>query len=79
MDNWQECTLTCRGVMARQMPVNNQMGMGHERYDSTLGAVASETGFSEANHRAFYRRWAEVMAAPDWRALKNGHRDARRA
>ena len=73
MDNWQECTLTCRGVMARQMPVNNQMGMGHERYDSTLGAVASESGFSESNHRAFYRRWADVMASPDWRGLANGH------
>ena len=28
MDNWQECTQTCRGVMSRQMPINNQMGLG---------------------------------------------------
>ncbi len=61
MDNWQECTQTCRGVMSRQMPVNNQMGMGHERFDEALGALASDFGFSESNHREFYRRWAELM------------------
>ena len=22
MDNWQECTQTCRGIMARRLPVN---------------------------------------------------------
>jgi 3-phenylpropionate/trans-cinnamate dioxygenase alpha subunit len=62
MDNWQECTQTCRGVVARRLPVNNQMGLGHERFDTALGAWASDTGFSESNHRQFYRRWAELMA-----------------
>src|SRR6266436_4352464 len=41
MDNWQECTQTCRGVMARRMPVNTQMGMGHERFDAGLNARAN--------------------------------------
>lgn len=63
MDNWQECTQTCRGVMARRMPLNTQMGLGRERYDEGLGAWASDTGFSESNHRQFYRRWAELMAS----------------
>src|SRR6516165_7532292 len=62
MDNWQECTQTCRGVMARRLPINNQMGLGHERFDAALGAWASDAGFSESNHREFYRRWAELMA-----------------
>jgi hypothetical protein len=26
MDNWQECTQTCRGVASRRMPINNQIG-----------------------------------------------------
>ncbi len=65
MDNWQECTQTCRGVMSRRMPVNNQMGMGYERFDEALGALASDFGFSESNHREFYRRWAELMATPE--------------
>jgi hypothetical protein len=66
MDNWQECTQTCRGVMARQVPINNQMGLGHERFDAALGAWASDSGFSESNHRQFYWRWAQLMAADSW-------------
>src|SRR5947208_2819394 len=62
MDNWKECTQTCRGVMSRRVPVNNQMGLGHERFDPALGAWTSDYGFSESNHRQFYGRWAELMA-----------------
>ena len=61
LDNWQECTQTCRGVMARRVPINNQMGLGHERFDPAFGALVSDSGFSESNHRQFYRRWAELM------------------
>jgi phenylpropionate dioxygenase-like ring-hydroxylating dioxygenase large terminal subunit len=66
MDNWQECTSTCRGVMARRVPVNTQMGLGHERFDAALGAWVSDSGFSESNHRQFYRRWGQLMAANSW-------------
>jgi len=38
------------------------MGLGHDRFDPALGAWASDSGFSECNHRQFYRRWAELMA-----------------
>jgi hypothetical protein len=72
MDNWQECTRTCQGVMARRMPLNTQMGIGHERFDDGLNGWASEWRMSESNHRQFYRRWAEVMTADNWAALSNG-------
>src|SRR6266853_5512861 len=72
MDNWQECTRTCRGVMARKMPLNTQMGLGHELFDPELGGVASEYLMSESNDRQFYRRWAERIAAKDWADLPNG-------
>ncbi len=66
MDNWQECTETCRGVVARRMKLNTQMGLGRERFDPALGGWASDYRYSESNHRQFYRRWAELMAAaPD--------------
>ena len=42
MDNWQECTQTCRGVMSRRMPLNTQMGLGHDRFDPALGAWVSD-------------------------------------
>jgi len=69
MDNWQECTQTCRGVVSRRMPLNTQMGLGRERFDPALGALVSDYRFSESNHRQFYRRWAELMEGADWSAL----------
>jgi 3-phenylpropionate/trans-cinnamate dioxygenase alpha subunit len=69
MDNWQECTQTCRGVMSRQMPLNTQMGLGHDHFDPALGAWVSDYRFSESNHRQFYKRWGDLMEAPGWDAL----------
>ncbi|MBI3325983.1 MAG: aromatic ring-hydroxylating dioxygenase subunit alpha [Nitrospinae bacterium] len=66
MDNWQECTQTCRGVVSRRAALNTQMGLGHERFDEDLGAWASDFRMSESNHRQFYRRWAQLMAADSW-------------
>jgi len=38
-------------------------GARHERFDEGLNAWASDYRMSESNHRQFYRRWAELMAA----------------
>jgi hypothetical protein len=43
------------------MPLDNRMGLGHDRFDPALGAWVSDYRFSESNHRQFYRRWAELM------------------
>ena len=72
MENWQECTRTCRGVVGRRMPINNQMGLGHELFDAALGAWASDSGFSESNHQQFYGRWAQLMKADDWAEVPCG-------
>jgi 3-phenylpropionate/trans-cinnamate dioxygenase alpha subunit len=71
MDNWQACTQTGRGVVARRHPLNYEMGLGHERYDDDLKALTSEYRFSETNHRQFYQRWAQLMAAEKWAELKS--------
>ncbi len=70
MDNWQECTRTCRGVVSRRSALNTQMGLGHERYDEDLKAWASDFRMSESNHRSFYLRWAQLIAAESWAELK---------
>ena len=62
MDNWQGCTQTGLGVVARRYPLNYEMGLGLERFDEDLGALASDYRYSESNHRGFYRRWAQLMA-----------------
>ena len=66
MDNWQECTHTSRGLVSRRFELNMQMGLGHEQYRPDLGGWASDFRISESNHRQFYRRWAELMAANSW-------------
>jgi len=71
MDNWQECTQTCRGTVARRMPLNIQMGLGHDRFDEDLQAWASDYRISESNHRSFYRRWAQLMEADSWAEVSN--------
>ena len=49
-----------------------EMGLGHERFDQELGAWASDYRYSESNHRGFYRRWAQLMAAESWAAVATG-------
>ncbi len=71
MDNWQECTHTSRGVVSRRFDLNMQMGLGHEQYRPDLGGWASDYRLSESNHRQFYRRWSELMAAETWADLPN--------
>jgi nitrite reductase/ring-hydroxylating ferredoxin subunit len=66
MDNWQGCTQTGRGVVARRDFLSYEMGLGHERFDEELGAWASDYRYSEINHRGFYRRWARLMSADSW-------------
>jgi phenylpropionate dioxygenase-like ring-hydroxylating dioxygenase large terminal subunit len=66
VDNWQECTRSGRGVVARRHTLNTQMGLGHERFDEDLQAWTSDFRLSESNYRQFYRRWAELMTAKSW-------------
>jgi 3-phenylpropionate/trans-cinnamate dioxygenase alpha subunit len=66
MDNWQGCTQTGRGVVARRAFLSYEMGLRHEHFDEDLGAWASDYRYSESNHRGFYRRWAQLMAAESW-------------
>ena len=62
MDNWQACTETCRGVVARRLNLNYQMGLGRDQFSDDLGAWASEFPISEVSHRNFYAHWAKLMS-----------------
>jgi 3-phenylpropionate/trans-cinnamate dioxygenase alpha subunit len=59
-ENWNQCTASSRGYIARQYPFNYQMGLGHdqamEEYPGRRGA-----NFAELNQRGFYQRWRELM------------------
>ena len=66
MDNWQECTLTTRGVVARRYPLNYQQGLGHSWFDAELEGWASDHRLSESNQRSFYHRWSQLMSGTGW-------------
>ena len=69
MDNWQECTRSGRGVVARRHMLNYQMGLGHEGYSEEKEGLGSHSSSSDSNQRQFYKRWREMMAAPRWADL----------
>ena len=70
-ENFNQCTASSRGWVARRYPLNYQMGLGHEGLsDQWPGAT---TGLvSEINQRAFYRRWREMVMAESWGELTAG-------
>ncbi|HLQ32645.1 MAG TPA: aromatic ring-hydroxylating dioxygenase subunit alpha [Chloroflexota bacterium] len=58
--NWTQVSWSGRGVAARRVPLNYQMGLGHEGpHDDIPGRVGPWE--SDTNQRAFYRYWAELM------------------
>jgi phenylpropionate dioxygenase-like ring-hydroxylating dioxygenase large terminal subunit len=60
-ENWEQCTRSARGWMARQQFMDYSMGMGHEWYNDELkGAIGKAQ--SEGNQRGLYRRWASDMS-----------------
>jgi phenylpropionate dioxygenase-like ring-hydroxylating dioxygenase large terminal subunit len=71
MDNWQGCTQTARGAVARRLELSYEMGLGHERFDPDFGAIASDYRYSESNHRGFYRHWSRLMAGESWAELRS--------
>ena len=50
-------------AVARRYPLNYQMGLGREQLvDDGQGPPRVASLVNENNQRAFYRRWAELMA-----------------
>ena len=49
MYNWQECTQTRRGVMARRARLSYQMGLGHECYNQDYKAAIADFRCNDSN------------------------------
>ena len=69
MNNFIQCTLSGGSWKGQKVPLNQQLGLGHERNGDQLPGTVQPCP-SEMNQRAFYGRWAEVMAAPSWDKIK---------
>ena len=66
MNNWVQCTDTARGTVARRYPQNIQAHLGREERCGPIGGGR--------RLRAFYARWAMMMAAEDWSDVDLGTR-----
>jgi nitrite reductase/ring-hydroxylating ferredoxin subunit len=64
MENWCYATVASKGPIARRLPYNYQLALGHGGPHPSLdGAWVSEGEFSEANALTMYGHWARLMAA----------------
>lgn len=61
-DNWMQATQASRGVGGRRVPLNYQMGLGHQsQHDDLPGRVGPF--YSDTCQRNFYAHWSELMEA----------------
>ena len=65
-ENWNEIQKVLRGHMAKQFPLNVQMGLGYEQRD--VGGYPGKTNhvYCEMAARGFYQRWADLLSAESW-------------
>lgn len=70
VNNWEHCTATARGWIARRYPQNIQAGMTA----SPEAEVGRRIG---ARLRGLYSRWAVMMEAPNWDRINLGSHDWR--
>jgi 3-phenylpropionate/trans-cinnamate dioxygenase alpha subunit len=61
MNNWFQSTQTALGVIAKKYPMNLQLALNHEE----------EASVNETGQRSIYHRWAKLMDAPSWSAIKD--------
>ncbi len=67
-ENWTNITAATRGAIARSaLRFDYTMGLGHEEMvrDFPGPGQVLNTKFQEANSRAFFRRWRELILAED--------------
>ncbi len=68
-DNWQQVTAAARGTVSRRLPMNYQMGLGHDAEHDVLPGQLSY-GPGDHNQLNMYRWWAEFMTMPTWTDLR---------
>jgi hypothetical protein len=73
-ENWDQSTNGTKGVVSQRYNLNYSMAIGHgEMIDDEMGPPRIESLTNEHCQLWHYRVWAEYMAAPDWRYLREHH------
>ncbi|MBE0590721.1 MAG: aromatic ring-hydroxylating dioxygenase subunit alpha, partial [Hydrogenophaga sp.] len=65
-ENWEYSTRTNAGYVTRQQDLYLGLGMATRLQDSDLPGNVFRGQINEANQRAFYQRWHDLMKAGRW-------------
>jgi ethylbenzene dioxygenase subunit alpha len=65
-ENWEHCTRANEGFVTRQQKLHYGLGMDSQIAHDELKGKVFQTQINDANQRAFYLRWADLMSAESW-------------
>ena len=65
-ENWENATRANKGVVTRRQRLYYGLGRNTEEDHPDMPGRVYRNFFSDANQMAFYRRWADLMAAERW-------------
>lgn len=68
-ENWEYCTKTSRGVVTRYQDLYVGLGMNTYIADSDLPGNVYKGQINEANSRAFYQRWKDLLQTESWKDM----------
>jgi ethylbenzene dioxygenase alpha subunit len=70
-ENWEYCTKTAKGRVTAQQDLFVGLGMDTLLTDTPLPANVYEGQLNEANSRAFYQYWYDMLNSRSWNEVPN--------
>lgn len=71
-ENWENSTLANAGVVTRRQRLHYGLGMGSRIEHPELPGAVHRGQVNDANQRAFYRRWQQLLQAERWDTVERG-------
>jgi ethylbenzene dioxygenase subunit alpha len=65
-ENWEHCTKANTGFITRQQKLHYGLGLDSQIEHDELKGNVFQVQINDANQRAFYQRWADLMSAESW-------------
>ena len=69
MDNWRSCTISGKSMVARKVPQNLTMGLGHQVTHEMMPGEIVLNNIQEGTQRNVYDWWQKMMNAESWKDL----------
>ncbi|KUJ69505.1 ribosomal subunit interface protein [Streptomyces albus subsp. albus] len=73
-ENWELATRATSGVVTRRQPLHYGLGAGSRVDHPALPGTVHRGQINDANQRALYRYWSQLMLADGWHEIPAHHR-----